>query len=88
VSRIVIGMADAAGGLDLSNFSVTADFEIDGAEPGRQLASRFQPASPGVWQWKLKQPLTAVKRGTLVVQVSDHDRNVTRLERTFSVTDR
>jgi hypothetical protein len=85
LTQIVIGMADAASGLDLSSFSVTADVAIDGAEPGRQLSTRFKQTAPGIWALSLKEPVSALARGTLTVQVSDRDRNVTRIERTFAI---
>jgi hypothetical protein len=84
-SRIVIGMADAASGLDLSSFSVTADFEIDGDAPGRQLAARFNKIRPGVWEMSLRKSIPSLGRGKLSVQIADHDRNVSRIERAFSV---
>jgi hypothetical protein len=86
LSRIVIGMADAASGLDRSSFSVIADFEIDGAEPGRELASKFRQSSPGVWEMRPAQAKRSLTRGKLSVQVADNDRNVTRVERTFSIS--
>ena len=85
LSRIVIGMADAASGLDLSSFSVIADFAIDGQTAGRELASHFRQVSPGVWEMRLKTPIPALTAGKLMIQVADHDRNVARIERTFSV---
>jgi hypothetical protein len=85
LSRIVIGMADAASGLDISSFSVIADFDVDGLTAGRQLAAQFRQASPGVWEMRLKTPMSALTAGKLTIQVADHDRNVTRIERSFSV---
>ncbi len=85
LSRIVIGMADAASGLDMSSFSVIADFDIDGVTAGRQLAAQFKQASPGVWEMHLKTPMSALPGGKLTIQVADHERNVTRIERSFSV---
>ena len=86
LSRIVIGMADRGSGLDKSSFSVLADFTIDGSSPLRELAPQFRQTSPGVWELRLKQPIRALERGKLSVQVADHDRNVSRIERTFSVS--
>jgi hypothetical protein len=85
LARIVIGMADAASGLDLSSFSVLADFDIDGQTPGRELASYFQQTSPGVWEMRLKASISTLSGRKLTIQVADHDRNVTKIERTFSV---
>jgi hypothetical protein len=84
-SRIVVGLADAASGLDLSSFSVIADFDIDGPTAERELASHFKPVAPGVWEMRLKTPIRTLAHGKLTIQVADNDRNVTRVERTFSV---
>ena len=78
-------MADAASGLDLSSFSVIADFDADGQTAGRQLASYFRETSPGVWEMRLKTPLSTLTSRKLTIQVADHDRNVARIERVFSV---
>jgi hypothetical protein len=85
--QIVIGMHDYYSGLDLESFSVTADFEIDDAAAGENLANRFQQVSGGVWQWKPSTTLASLARGTLTVSVKDRRGNVTRIERTFSVGD-
>jgi hypothetical protein len=83
--RIVVGMTDAASGLDKSSFSVIADFDIDGPTAERELVSNFKQLTPGVWEMRLKKPIRTLTRGKLTVQVADHDRNVSRIERTFSV---
>jgi hypothetical protein len=85
LSRILVGMADAGSGLDRSSFSVIADFEIDGSSPGRELATHFRPVSPSVWEMRIAQPVALLKRGKLSIQVADHDANVTRIVRTFSI---
>ena len=85
VSRILIGLHDYYSGLDLKSLAVSADFVVDGAPAGTNLAPRFRPVSPGVWELRLARPLTALERGRLVVSVRDNQGNVSRIERTFSV---
>jgi hypothetical protein len=85
LTRIVIGMADAASGLDLSSFSVIADFKIDGEGADRELASYFRRIAPGVWEMRLKNPIRSLRGGKLTVLIADQDRNVCRMERAFSV---
>jgi lysophospholipase L1-like esterase len=85
LSRIVIGMADAVSGLDVSSFSVTADFTIDKDDAGRELASNFRHIAPGVWEMRLRNPIHVLERGKLTIQIADQDRNVSRIERTFSI---
>jgi hypothetical protein len=85
LTRILVGLADAYSGVDLSTFQVTADFGIDGVAPGQDLAGKFKPKSPGVWELTLNQPITALPRGKLIVAVKDRQGNLNRVERTFSV---
>ena len=61
------------------------DFEIGGERPGRELASQFRQTSPGVWEMSLKETIPVLTRGKLLVQIADHDRNVSRIERTFAI---
>jgi hypothetical protein len=63
-----------------------ADFPLDGVAAGQNLASKFKAKSPGVWEWTLAKPLTDLSKGKLTVSVKDRQGNVTRIERTFSVT--
>jgi hypothetical protein len=85
LTHILVGMADAYTGLDLKSFAVTADFALDGAWAGEDLAGRFRQVNPGVWEWRLSRPLSTLSRGKLTVSVSDRQGNVSRIERTFSV---
>jgi hypothetical protein len=87
LTRIVLGMHDYYSGLDMESFSVTADFEIDGAAVGENLASRFSEVANGVWQWKPSTLPTSPTRGILTVSVRDYAGNVARIERTFSIGD-
>jgi hypothetical protein len=86
LSRIVIGAHDYYTGLDEGNISVTADFAVNGAAPGTNLAERFQPKTQGVWELQLDEPLRKLQRGLLTVAVNDGQGNETRIERTFSVS--
>ncbi|MFO0966187.1 MAG: hypothetical protein U0793_11470 [Gemmataceae bacterium] len=83
--RILIGMHDYYTGLDMDTFQVVADFAVDGAAAGENLAPRFKAKSPGVWEWTLTAPLTELAKGKLRVSVCDRQGNVTRIERTFTV---
>jgi Hydrazine synthase alpha subunit middle domain len=85
LTRILVGMYDYNTGLDPASFTATADFALDGARPGEELATRFQEKSPGVWEMKLNAPVKGLERGTLTVAVKDRQGNVTRIDRTFSV---
>jgi hypothetical protein len=82
----VIGIHDYGTGLDAKSFRVVADFDIDNVAAGMNLAERFQPTAPGVWEWKLKKPVTDLPGGgRLTVSIADKQGNVTRIERRFKV---
>jgi hypothetical protein len=85
LTRILVGMYDYGSGLDPATFRVTADFPVDGIPAGENLAKRFKPLSPGIWEWKLAKPLTDLKGGKLFVSVADRQGNETKVERRFSV---
>ncbi len=85
VSRLLIGIHDYNSGLDADSFTVTADFALAGVEAGENLAGMFRLKGDNVWELKLPEPLTALKRGTITVSVSDRMGNRARIVRTFSV---
>jgi hypothetical protein len=85
LTSILVGMFDYDTGIDPASFSVTADFPIDDAKPGEDLAARFKETADGVREWKLSKPIKSLARGTLTVSVKDQQGNLTRIERTFSV---
>jgi hypothetical protein len=85
IDRILIGMHDYLTGLDESSLRVSADFAIDGLAVGENLAPRFTRKTQGVWELRLKAPLSQLASGKLTVSVKDRQGNVTRIERTLSV---
>jgi hypothetical protein len=85
LSRILIGMHDTYSGLDMNTFEVTAAFALAGVAAGKNLAAKFQPKSPGVWEQVLDQPLMKLERGRLIVSVKDRQGNQSRIERVFGV---
>jgi hypothetical protein len=85
LARILVGMHDYDSGLNRDSFRVVADFAVDGIPAGQNLASRFRPKAPGVWELKLAQPLARLPRGKLEVSVEDSQGNRSRIERSFSV---
>jgi hypothetical protein len=85
LTRILIGMHDYDSGLDMDSFHVSADFALDGAAAGENLAVKFKPKARGVWEWKLTAPVTSLAKGNLTVSVRDRQGNISFLERSFSV---
>ena len=82
LDRFLVGMHDY-GGLVLDSFQVIASFPVDGVAAGENLAKSCRSSSPGVWELKLKRPVS-VPGGKLVVSVKDRQGNETRIERTIS----
>jgi hypothetical protein len=85
LSRILVGMHDYNTGLDMASFRVTADFPVDGAAPGENLAGKFKARSQGVWELALARPVAGLARGVLTVSVKDKQGNRAEIVRTFSV---
>jgi len=82
---LLIGMHDYESGLDLGSLSVTADFAVNGAPPGENLAERLTALSGNRWELRLDEPITRLPQGTLTVSVQDRRGNRSTIERTFSV---
>jgi hypothetical protein len=85
LDRILIGAHDYYSGLDAKSLTVTADFAIDGAAPGENLAAKMKRVGENVWELRLKEPISKLPRGKLLVTVRDRQGNVTRVERSISV---
>ena len=62
-----------------------ADFVVNGLAAGSELASLAQPAGDSIWSIALSPPLTDAWNRHVHVEVRDVQRNVTRVERAFSV---
>lgn len=85
LGRIVLGTYDYYSGLDPESLRVVADFEIDGAAAGTNLAPKLRPTSDGAWELKLPEPISRLERGTLSVSIKDRRGNTSRIVRTISV---
>ncbi|MBL8797361.1 MAG: sigma-70 family RNA polymerase sigma factor [Planctomycetia bacterium] len=85
LTRILVGMHDYDSGLDMDSFQVVADFPVDGAAAGSNLAAKFKPTAQGVWDLPLATPLVDLPKGMLTVSVKDRQGNLTRIERSFSI---
>jgi hypothetical protein len=85
LTRILVGMHDYDTGIDPESFRVIADFAIDGLAAGTNLASRFAEKSQGVLELRLTQPIDRLAAGKIEVSVRDHQGNVTRIQRSFSI---
>ena len=85
LDRILIGMDDFYTGIDPASFHVAADVVLDGVPPGENLSAKFRTTSPGVWEWKLSQPITELAAARLSVSIRDKQGNMSRIERRLSV---
>ncbi|QDU98521.1 HzsA-related protein [Lignipirellula cremea] len=83
LQSILIGMHDYNSGLDLDSFEVTADFPVNGAPAGENLASQFQSLPGYRWELKLDQPL-ALQQGKVVVLIKDQQGNQSQIDRVFT----
>src|SRR5262249_12408885 len=83
-SRILVGMHDYYTGLDMDSFTVAADFAVEDAPAGTNLATKFKQKTQGVWELRLAKPITELNKGKLTVSVKDRAGNIARVERTFS----
>jgi len=86
LSKITIGMHDYYSGLDLDSFTVKADFDVDGVSAGENLATKFESVNPGVFEYRLKQPLTSLANGSISIAIKDRQGNISELQRTISIT--
>jgi hypothetical protein len=85
LTRILVGMHDYDSGLDADSFQVIADFPLESVPAGQNLAGKFTPKTPGVWELQLSPPLEDLAKGKLTVSVKDRQGNTSRIERTFCV---
>ena len=87
LKTIRIGLADAYTGIDLTTLSVRADFALEGRSPNAELADLVRPsaAGDGIYEITLTAPLDDLARGTLHIEVADHQGNITRVNRTFTI---
>jgi hypothetical protein len=85
LTRILVGMHDYYSGLNMNTFGVYADFPVDETPAGANLAGKFQPVTQGVWELRLRTPITELSQGMLTVLVRDWQGNWSRIERSFSV---
>ncbi|OZG73419.1 hypothetical protein BTA51_10355 [Hahella sp. CCB-MM4] len=85
LTRILVGVADAYTGVNVSSLHITADFEVDGKAPGTELAEGFRQVSDGVYEMTLQNSIYSLSQGTLFVSVRDNQGNVTKMERSFAI---
>lgn len=85
LTKLVVGLHDYYSGIDAASLSVTADFAIDGVQPGDNLAGKFKAKGDGVWELPLATPIRELPNAKLTVSVKDKQGNLTKVERVFSV---
>ncbi|MDB5337316.1 MAG: hypothetical protein JWN70_2935, partial [Planctomycetaceae bacterium] len=85
LSRILIGMHDYLTGLDQQSLSVVANFEVDGIQPGENLAPKFKALPESRWEFVLAKPIAKLDHGELTVSVKDRQGNTSKIKRSFSI---
>jgi len=79
-------MYDAYSGIDRQSLPVTADFAVNGKEPGAELAGDYVE-SPGehILTLTLREPVASLAEGRIAVRARDRRGNSSSVERTFRV---
>ncbi len=86
LSLIRLGAFDYYSGLDRKSLTVRANFAVNGKAPKAELAPLFAETADHVWTLAVNPPLTNLSDGVLTVSVKDGQGNVTRVERSFSIS--
>ena len=84
--KIRFGTFDYYSGVDRTSISITANFEINGNPAGSELKDLFDESEDHIWTLPLDTPVTQIDEGELHVSVKDTRGNVTRVDRTFSIS--
>lgn len=84
LDRLLFGAHDYGTGLDAGSFTVIADFPVNGAPAGGNLAPAFKLLAPGVWELKLDKPMPDLRSGRIVLSVKDKQGNESRITRDFT----
>jgi hypothetical protein len=87
LERIRIGAFDNYAGLDMSTFSVKANFPVNGKPPGTELRSAMGQVADSVWVIKLGTPLKMIRDGMVTVSVKDKRGNESVVVRTFNIVE-
>jgi hypothetical protein len=85
VASIVVGVADAYTGIDLSTLTMRASFAVNGRAAGEELADLLQDQGDGIYRLDLDSEITMLAAAELTVEVADHQGNVSTVRRSFSV---
>ncbi len=71
LTELRIGVADADTGLNTATLSITADFPVNGAGPGKELKSQGTFVAPGVFSIPLLTPLSNLATQHVTAAVAD-----------------
>lgn len=88
VDRIVLGIADANSGIDVSSLSVKASFPVDNSPPYTELIDTAVSMGNGIYKIQFSQalPKDSVERHILA-EVKDNQGNVKRVDLRFFTAD-
>lgn len=84
LGEIVIGVADANSGVDLSSISVRANFDVGGRAAGSELAQSLEEVGDGIYRIATGDSVSVPEDGELAIEVRDHQGNTTWYKRTKS----
>ncbi len=83
LNEIRIGVSDANSGISNTTLSVIADFPVNGAAPGAELAGQGTFINPGIFSIPLQTPIGALSPSHITAAVSDAQGNRTTLKVRF-----
>ena len=85
LTEIRVGVADAYTGLDTPTLSIKADFPVNGAPTGAELAGQGSFIAPGIYSIPLEPPISNLATSLVTASVADLQGNTNRVEVRFWV---
>lgn len=85
LTAIRIGLADANTGIDPSSLSLRASFVVAGRPANSELADLAVDIGDGIYSIPVAPALTDATSETVYAEVADHQGNITRVARRFSI---
>ncbi len=88
IDKIVVGLADANSGINISTLSIKADFIVNGQAANTELSSLTTLVAAGVYQIQLNNPLPpeSIERH-IMAEIYDNQGNVKRVNLRFFTSD-
>ena len=85
LSEIRVGVADADSGISNATLSITADFPVNGSQPGTELSGQGMFVRPDIFSIPLQTTITSLAPSHVVASVADVQGNRTSVNLRFWV---